>query len=361
MNRTARGALLAGLAAGTGACYALYRERRGTNGADSLMDRVALVMGGSRGLGFLLGREFARQGCRVVLAARDLSELERAHAALREDGANVFILHCDVTDRASVESVIREVEESVGPVDVLVNNAGIITVGPIETMTVEDYERSLGVMFWGMVYATLAVLPQMMERRRGRIVNISSIGGRLSVPHLNPYCAAKFAAAGFSEGLRAELAPYGIRVTSVLPGLMRTGGHVNAEFKGQQRDEYRWFALNATLPGISMDAEKAARRIVKAVKRGDADYVVGLPAKLAALIHGVAPGMTADAAGTVSRWLLPDAGSGHLRVKGRTLERKERAWLWKALTTLGRDSVSRFQEHRPEALPGPAVAAERRF
>jgi NAD(P)-dependent dehydrogenase (short-subunit alcohol dehydrogenase family) len=201
-------------------------------------------------------------------------------------------------------------------------------------------------MFWGMVYATLAVLPGMRARRRGRIVNISSIGGRLSVPHLNPYCAAKFAAAGFSEGLRAELRRHGIVVTTVLPGLMRTGGHVNAEFKGEPREEYRWFALNASLPGISLDAEKAARRIVEAVRRGDADCVVGFPAKLAAAIHGLLPGITADAAGAVADLLLPEAAPYQERAEGRFLERKENGWLWKALTAMGRESVSRFQELR---------------
>ncbi|HJS73065.1 MAG TPA: SDR family NAD(P)-dependent oxidoreductase [Vicinamibacteria bacterium] len=338
--------LLAGLVAGSGASYAMARRRRGAGEPDLFRDRVALVMGGSRGLGFLLGRELVRRGSRVALAARDSFELQGAQAELRAEGADVFIIPCDVTDRSRVEAVIREVERSVGPIDLLLNNSGTITVGPIETMTVEDYERSFAVMLWGMVYATLAVLPGMMERRRGRIVNISSIGGRLSVPHLNPYCASKFAATGFSEGMRAELRRHGIRVTTVLPGLMRTGGHVNAEFKGHQREEYRWFALSASMPGISMDAEKAARRIVEAVRRGDADCVVGFPAKLAAFIHGLAPGTTADAAGVVARRFLPDVTTGRERVKGRYLERKEGAWLWRALTSLGRESVSRFQEFR---------------
>jgi hypothetical protein len=132
---------------------------------------------------------------------------------------------------------------------------------------------------------------------------------------------------------------------------MRTGGHVNAEFKGRQREEYRWFALSASLPGISMDAEKAARRIVSAIRRGDAEYVAGFPAKLAAVIHGLVPGTTADAAGAIAQRLLPDSGSELRRVEGKTLERKEGSWLWRALTSLGRDSVSRFQEHRPPRPP----------
>jgi short-subunit dehydrogenase len=354
MNGAARRLLFAGLVAGAGASYSMARRRRGAFEPDPFRDRVALVMGGSRGLGFLLGRELARRGSRVALAARDTFELQGAQAALRAEGSDAFIIPCDVTDRSRVEAVIREVEKNVGSIDLLLNNAGIITVGPVETMTVEDYERSLAVMFWGMVYATLAVLPGMMDRRRGRIVNISSIGGRLSVPHLNPYCAAKFAATGFSEGLRAELLRHGIRVTTVLPGLMRTGGHVNAEFKGHQRDEYRWFALSASLPGIAMDAEKAARRIVDAVRRGDANCVVGVPAKLAALIHGLVPGVAADAAGAGARLFLPDAATGRERIKGRNLERKEGGWLWKALTSFGRESVARFQELR---APGPSLRA----
>ncbi|MGH9335135.1 MAG: SDR family NAD(P)-dependent oxidoreductase, partial [Vicinamibacteria bacterium] len=282
--------------------------------------------------------------------ARDPSELERALEALRDEGADVYAGRCDVADRTRVEALIDEVEADLGPIDVLVNNAGIITVGPVETMTVEDYEASLGVMLWGTVYATLAVLPRMMHRRRGRIVNIASVGGRVSVPHLNSYCTAKFAATGFSEGLRAELGRYGISVTTVLPGLLRTGGHVNAEFKGQHHDEYRWFALAASLPGIAMDPEKAARRIVEAVRRGDAEAVVGAPAKLAALVHGIFPKLTADAARAIAR-ILPESIPAHQKLRGRKLERRrERSLVWRALTTLGRDSVSRFQEHRGERM-----------
>src|SRR5213078_5332449 len=123
----------------------------------------------------------------------------------------------------------------------------------------------MAVIFWGTLYPTLAVLPQMLERRSGRIVNITSIGGKVSVPHLLPYNCAKFAALGFSEGLRAELAKDGVSVATVIPGLMRTGSVVSAEFKGRTEAEFTWFSALARSPLTSMDVRRAARRILAAM------------------------------------------------------------------------------------------------
>ena len=131
--------------------------------------------------------------------------------------------------------------------------------------------------FWGMLYPTLALLPEMRARRSGRIVNITSIGGKLGIPHLLPYSASKFAAVGFSQGLRAELAGDGIKVVTVCPGLMRTGSPRNAIFRGQHRSEYAWFSISDALPGLSISAESAARRIVAACRRGDAEVLFPHP------------------------------------------------------------------------------------
>src|SRR5204863_2185868 len=161
-----------------------------------------------------------------------------------------------------------------GAIDVLVDNAGIIQVGPLETMTQEDFRRAMNTHFWGPLNTTLAVLPEMRRRKTGRIVNISSIGGKISIPHLVPYSASKFALVGLSEGLRAELAKDGISVTTVCPGLMTTGSPRNAFFKGQNQAEYAWFSISDALPGVAMNAEAAARAIIRACKRGDAEIVL---------------------------------------------------------------------------------------
>src|SRR5581483_543297 len=165
-------------------------------------------------------------------------------------------------------------------VDILVNNASIIQVAPVEALGPREFQHAMAVNFWGVVHPTLAGLPRMRARRRGRIVTITSIGGKVAVPHLLPYGAAKFAAVGFSEGLRAELARDGISVTTIVPGLMRTGSDRFASFQGQAGKERRWFSGLARLPGLSMDARRAARQVVAAAKRRQAERVLGLPAKL---------------------------------------------------------------------------------
>ena len=171
--------------------------------------------------------------------------------------------------------------------------------------------------FWGPLHTTLAVLPEMCRRRQGRIVNITSIGGKIAVPHLVPYDASKFALVGLSEGLRAELVKDNVYVTTVCPGLMRTGSPRNAEFKGQHRAEYAWFSLSDAMPGFSMSAESAARRIVKACQNGEAEVILSLPAKVAAAFHGVFPGLTCDVLSLVNRMLPGPGGDGKKSVKGK--------------------------------------------
>lgn len=334
---------IAGVGFGLVARQAIRRQ----TGTD-LRGQVALVTGSSRGLGFLLAREFAAEGCRVVLCARDERELERAKADLEQQGAEVFARRCDVAYREQVDELIAATIERFGHVDILVNNAGIIQVGPVTAMGVEDYENALGVMFWGVLYPTLAVLPGMQERGSGRIVNITSIGGKVSVPHLLPYNAAKFAAVGLSEGLCAELARYGISVTTVVPGLMRTGSHLNALFKGKQATEFNLFAPLASLPLISIDAERAARQIVAATKRGDAELIISLPAHLMVRFHGMFPGTTVNLFGLVNRF-LPDAGRDQVEaMSGMVISAQHPSKFREVATVLGRSAARRFHQ-----FPGP--------
>lgn len=293
--------------------------------------KVVLITGGSRGLGLVMAREFAAARANVVICARNSEQLDRARRELREYGVDVLGLMCDVTKRNQVEGMIEGVTRHFGRIDVLVNNAGTISVGPMETMTLKDYEESMDLHFWAPLYATFAVLPQMKARRSGRIVNIASIGGKISVPHLLPYSTGKFALVGFSEGLRAELEKDGIYVTTVCPGLMRTGSPRNAMFKGQHRKEYAWFTISDSLPPASMSARTAARRILRACRYGEAEVMLNLPARIASTIHGVFPGLTSE----LNAWihgLLPEGG-GIGQEKALGFE-SESEWAPSKLTTL---------------------------
>lgn len=301
----------AGAVAGLGLAYWGFRQARRYR----LKGRVVAVTGGSRGLGLAMARAFLRRGAKVALLARDPEALERARQLLAGSGT-VFVRPCDVRDEAQIKDAIRDVRHELGEIDVLVNNAGTITVGPMETMTVEEYRESLEVFFWGPLHATLAVLPEMRKRQNGRIVNISSIGGKISVPHLLPYSVGKFALSGFSEGLRAELTRDNVYVTTVYPGLMRTGSPRNAEFKGNHRAEYTWFLLSDSTPGFSMGVDRAARRIVRACENGSSQLVLGLPPKLAVKVNALFPAASAAASAMASR-ALPGAGNAGLdKAKG---------------------------------------------
>jgi len=296
--------------------YALVQRARRWD----LRGRTVLVTGGSRGLGLSIARELARVGARVAICGRDEATLDRARCELERQGL-VVALRCDMRVRGDVDRLVKEVSARLGPIDALVNNAGLITVGPVEAMEVEDFADAMDTNFWGPLYAIRAVLPEMRRRRTGRIVNIASIGGMIAMPHLLPYSASKFALVGLSEGLRAELVRDGILVTTICPGLMRTGSPRHAFFKGRPRAEYAWFSISDSLPGLSMDVERAAREIVEALSAGEAGRILSLPAKVGALAHGLLPGFTAELLGLVNRCLpSPQGNEGGVRLKGEDSE-----------------------------------------
>jgi NAD(P)-dependent dehydrogenase (short-subunit alcohol dehydrogenase family) len=227
-------------------------------------------------------------------------------------------LVCDVRSKDQVQRAIDTVLERWTAVDVLINNAGVIQVGPLEHMTIEDFENAMATHFWGALYSMMAVVPAMRRRGFGRIVNISSIGGRIAVPHMAPYSASKFALIGVSDAVRAELAPHGIRVTTVSPGLMRTGSPLNADMKGNHRAEYAWFAISDSIPGVSTSAEHAARRIIDACRYGDPELTITLPAKVATIVNVVMPSVVAGMMAAVSQLLPAPAGpDGDRNRRGR--------------------------------------------
>jgi NAD(P)-dependent dehydrogenase (short-subunit alcohol dehydrogenase family) len=303
-----------------------------------------LITGGSRGLGLALARQVSAEGARVVICGRDAESLERAYDSLAKTQGDVLALTADVTSQESVREMIDAVRQRFGTIDVLINNAGVIEVGPAVTMSVADYEEAMATNFWGMLYPTLEVLPDMRARGAGRIVNITSIGGKLGVPHLLPYSASKFAAVGFSQGLRAEVAGDGIKVVTVCPGLMRTGSPRNAIFRGKHESEYAWFSISDALPGLSISAERAARRIIDACRRGDAEVLFPFPARIAAVVNAVSPGMTAAVLATMDR-LLPGADAHRT---GRRKGADSQSWLspsW--LSRLGDRAAREYNQIAP--------------
>jgi NAD(P)-dependent dehydrogenase (short-subunit alcohol dehydrogenase family) len=338
----ARAALAAaGVVAGGAALAALRRE--------PLAGKVVLITGGSRGLGLALAHEFGRAGCRVAICARDEPTLEQARVQLAAAGVDVLALPCDVTDKEQVAALIAAVTARFGRVDVLVANAvSSITVGPVAAHTAEDFEAAHAVLFWGVVYPALAVLPQMRERGDGRIVVVSSVGGKIAVPHMIAYSAAKFAALGFAEGLRAELAGSGVSVTTVAPGILRTGAHLHARYAGQPEAEFSWFAKGELSPG-SVSAERAARQIVAAAARRAGEVVFPLSSLAMARLHGAFPNLVNGLMALMRRAALPDAPAGAAgRAGGLALERRARDPLLRAFQRWRRPELRELNQYPGE-------------
>lgn len=310
---------------------------------------LALVAGASRGLGLAIAHDLGRRGHRLVICARSAAELQHAEAALTAEGISVRTVVCDVADAAAVETMVQSVERGDGPIEVAIAVAGVIQVGPLASMTRAHFEEAIGIMLWGPINLALAVVGPMRSRGYGRIGVITSIGGLVAVPHLLPYSTAKFGAVGFSSGLRAELAGTGVKVTTVAPGLMRTGSHLRAEFTGQQGAEYAWFAPSATLPLIAMRPEAAAAKIVDGILAGRAYVLLSLKTKIAARVAGLAPTTTAAALGLAAR-LLPGGPppTGTDTVQGYTVEDRLGplpSALVRVVTTLGRASARRLNQY----------------
>jgi short-subunit dehydrogenase len=309
------GAAVAGaglLCAGTAAA-AVYRQvsRRRARRLQGQSGKVVLITGASRGLGLAMAEEFGRRGAKLVLTARNPWELERARQSLAERGAvedaeKVLVIVADLRQAEEARQAVEKATEHFGQIDVLVNNAGTINVGPVENQRVEDFHEAMESNFFTGVHCALAAMPQMLRRGNGTIVNIASVGGKVAVPHLLPYTASKFAAVGFSEGLHAELRAKGVHVLTVCPGLMRTGSHLSAMFAGDAAREYRWFSLAANLPGISTSAAAAARRIVRAVMARETEIAITPQAMMAARLGNLAPEAVLFALAAINR-VLPRA------------------------------------------------------
>lgn len=302
--------------------------------------KTVIITGSSRGLGLEMARLLAQEGANLGICARDKDELNRAQAELQQQGVSVYAEACDITDKNQVERFVENVRQAIGPVDVLINNAGVIIVTPVEHATEDDFRESMDTNFWAAFHMINAVLPQMLTRR-GRIVNIASFGGKVAVPHMLTYSTSKFALVGYSEGLRAELQKNGIYVTTICPGLIRTGSPRNAIFKGQNEKEYAVFKIGDSVPFFTIDSTECAQEIIDACRYGEAERIITLPAKLGAALQGVAPNFISELMAVANETLPAPGGIGEQRAWGKE---SETALSQSVLTTLTDQAAERNNE-----------------
>jgi short-subunit dehydrogenase len=289
------------------------------------MNANAVICGGSRGLGRALARSLAEAGYGVAICGRSKEEVDRTRAELERLGVRVHAEACDLREEEQASRFIANAENALGPIDVLVANAAAISVAPIETRTSSDFDDAMRSIFYTALHPILATVPRMRARKRGTIAIVTSIGGVVGVPHLAPYSAAKFATMGLAESLSAELRKDGLHVVTVIPGWMRTGSHVRATFKGDPMREYAWFAASAMAPVVSIDANAAARRIVRAIEHKKSRVVLTIPARMASRFHDFFPRVFAVAM-QIAGALLPKAPERSYEAEGLALAARHARW-----------------------------------
>lgn len=307
-NRWAKVAGVVGLAAlGGAAAMIVARERRRIE----LRGAVAIVTGGGRGLGWAIAQELAREGCKLAICGRDAEVLESAVSTLRARGATVIGAQCDASQEREVQAFVKGVLAHFGHIDVLINNAGQCFVGPATDLQAGDVEYALQNIFWAQFHPTMAVLPHMRRRGFGRIVNVTSIGGKVPTPHQAAYVAGKFAATGWSETLATELRKEGIEVSTVTPPPLQDGAPLHAHFNGRAEEEFEWFAKTLTSPMRATSTERAARTVVSAARYGDTERTVSPMSWLSSRTYGMAPNLMSRVLSMVDRGLPPPSLPGH--------------------------------------------------
>ena len=187
-----------------------------------LPDRVALVTGGGRGIGRAIALAFAREGAHVAVTARTAAELDAVAAEIRALGRKALAVSCDVGERAQVDQAVRRVAEGLGPVEILVNNAGIAVSAKLLDTDDALWERHLRVNLTGAFLMTRAVLPAMLAARWGRVVNVASIAGRQGYPYVAAYTASKHGLLGLTRALAQEVVTAGVTVNAICPGYVAT-------------------------------------------------------------------------------------------------------------------------------------------
>jgi NAD(P)-dependent dehydrogenase (short-subunit alcohol dehydrogenase family) len=339
-RRASRVAGALGLAAGAGLLLsaAARRARR-----IDLRGRVVMITGGARGLGLAIAHAFLQRGCRLAICGRDGAKVAHAVEELRRGDADVFGASCDASDPEQVRAFVEQVLARFGAIDVLVNNAGQCFVGPAAQLDAETVEHALRGVFWVQFHPTMAVLPHMRARRFGRIVNITSISGKLPVAHQAAYTTGKYAATGWSETLAIELARDGVHVSTLTPPPLRNGAPLHVHFNGAAEEEFRWFARILTSRLATTTADRTAQAAVDAAEHGDRQRTITPLSWLGARVQGVAPNLMAWFMTQVERWQPPPGAPGE-RSRMRP----------------GYEVVESSQDPRVQALGAAARADEQR-
>ncbi len=230
---------------------------------DSIKDKVVVITGASSGLGEATARLLSAQGATVVLGARRIELLDKLAHELNGAGGKAIAVETDVTHCDQVKHLVDAAVEKYGRIDVMINNAGMMQLSPLEAIKVDEWDNMIDINIKGVLYGIAAALPHMKKQKSGHIINVSSVAGHHVMPLGAVYCATKFAVRALSEGLRMEVKPYNLRTTIISPGAIDT------ELPSHISDEETAAGVQKLYQGQAIPADSFARAVVFAMSQPD--------------------------------------------------------------------------------------------
>lgn len=256
------------------------------------MTFTVLITGASQGIGKATALLFAQKGYNLVLAAREPERLAEVTQTIQNQRGKAVGIPTDVTNCQQVDLLVEKALEHYGQVDILINNAGICMTAPMEETTLENWQQVINVNLWGYIYTIHALLPHFIAQKKGIIVNVGSIGGKIPLPHMTAYCTSKYAVTGLTETLRLELVPKGIQVCCVHPSVTNSDFLERAIFSSESRKKQMEETLKSA---IASQPEDVAKSIWDAIQNPKAEIMVGSGA-IFNTIYRLVPGL--------SQWLM---------------------------------------------------------
>lgn len=270
---------------------------------------TVIITGATSGIGRATALEFARAGAKVALAGRRVERLNELAVEIEAKGGAALAVRTDVAEEAQVAALIAQTLERFGRIDTLVNNAGVAMAAKFDEQSMADFRRVMEINFWGAVYACRAAVPHMKQQKSGVIINVSSAFGKRGMPFETAYCASKFALAGFSEALRAEVLSEGIDVSTIFPGAVETEIF-------EQAANQAGLELPAFIP--KFPARELAKVIVRDARFPQPEIVLAADAIGIDLFNKFAPGLFDLALG----WAVPFV-EGAKRAQGKTAHKSQ--------------------------------------